>query len=820
MSKIEPEMNKKPAYKDTTLSVEKRVEDLLGRMTLEEKFAQLGCVTAAMGFFSENRDEQLKNGIGQISVFQGSFTKEMNVEMINSTQEFLMNHTRLGIPAMFHIETLNGSQTAQATCYPIPMGLASTFDPEMVEKMTSNIRKELNAIRMKLALAPVMDVARDPRWGRVGETYGENPTLVSEMSVAYVKGLQGDDLKNGVAATAKHFIGYAMGEGGMNISAAHIGPRELREVYAKPFEAAIRMAGLEGVMNAYHVIDGKPVIANKEIFDDLLRGELGFSGLTISDYGSIEKLDNVYHVVEDATEAGIMALKAGMDTETPSVVCYNKGMQQAVNEGKLDVSLIDRAVRRVLSLKMRLGLFENPYSSLEKVNSLFQNTESLNDAYKLACESIVLLKNDNGMLPLIPNKYKKIAVIGPNADDLRALFGGYTVPAVHEMMYGMITGRSGGSEGVEMSPDDSEMAKDLIARFPSPEQIMKNGYPGIQTVAEAVRNAFSNCEVSVVRGCDILGTSMSGFEEAVTAARESELAIVVVGGKNGSGSGCSMGENVDSTSVGLPGVQEELVREISAVQKNIVLVHMDGRPLSSVWIAEKIPAILEAWHPGQCGARAIVDTIVGKYNPAGKLPMTAVRDSGQIPIYADQLRGSGMSSRGLTNSSVKSGYVDQTGNPLYAFGHGISYTDFKLDELGISKRKIAPDGETEITCSITNTGNYSGEEVVQLYYTDVIASVVRPIQELAGFVRVSLKPGQKKKVCFRMKASQCAFLDADMRWKIEKGEILLRIGVSSADIRLEDSVMISEDMFLPNGDREFFTRATVFDSDEKNDIYS
>lgn len=801
-------MNMNQNYKDPARPIKERAESLLEQMTLEEKLAQMGCVMAAMGFFVGDKEEMLKDGIGQISLLSGSFTKQMNVDIVNTTQKFLTENTRLGIPAMFHVETLSGAQSAGATTYPIPVGLASSFDPPMIEKMTANIREEMNALRMKLAFAPVMDVARDPRWGRTCETYGENPTLCSAMSVAYVKGLQGDDLLEGVAATAKHFVGYAMGEGGMNIAGAHIGPRELREIYAKPFDAAIHLAKLEAVMNAYHVIDGMPIAGSRRIFYDMLRGELGFEGLTVSDYGSIEKLHDVYHVAADNTEAGIMALQAGMEAETPGRVCFNDGLRQAVQDGRVDIKIIDNAVRKTLSLKLRLGLFENPYADLEKVNAVFQNPKALDDTHKLACESMVLLKNEGNLLPLDTQKYKKIVVIGPNADTLRVMFGGYSVAGVHEMLLLNMTGSGGGAEGVAMSEEAKARAQGMISRLPSMDQVM-SGYTEIQTVADAIKKAFANTEITIAQGCEILGTDKSGFDAAVKAASESELAILVVGGKNGSGAGCSMGENVDSTSVGLPGVQEDLIQSVQAVQKNIIVIHMDGRPLSSVWTAENVPAIIETWHPGQCGAAAIADVLTGKYNPGGKLPITAVRDAGQIPIYADQLRGSGMTGRGLSNSPIQSGYIDQTGSPLYPFGHGLSYTDFALDCMEITAPDVAPGGEVEVFVDVTNIGGRFGEEVVQLYYTDTEASMVRPAQDLAGFIRVPLAPGERKRIRFAMQASQFAFLDNDMNWKVEKGEIEMKIGFSSTDIRLTSRFFINDDAYLPTSERGYYAHASV-----------
>jgi beta-glucosidase len=463
----------------------------------------------------------------------------------------------------------------------------------------------------------------------------------------------------------------------------------------------------------------------------------------------------------------------------------------------------------LLSLKFKLGLFENPYANMAEMNAVYQNKDALETAYQLAAESIVLLKNENNLLPLSPDKYKKVAIIGPNGDTLRTLFGGYSLVGVLEMLLLNMQGHSQAAEGIEMSEEMKAQAQAIASRLPSPEQVMRMNYPGILTVTDALREALNGAEVIATTGCDIMGTDKSGFDRAKQVAGESEIAILVVGGKNGSGEGCSMGENVDASSVGLPGVQEDLIKAVHEVNKNLIVVHMDGRPLSSVWVVENVPAIIEAWHPGQCGAKAIADVLTGKYTPGGKLAITAVRDAGQIPIYADQLRGSGTTGRGIGNSTIESGYVDQTGKPLYPFGYGLSYTTFALDHLEISKQTVAPTDTVEILLNVTNTGDAWGEEVVQLYYSDVCASMVRPAQDLAGFARVRLLPGETKQVRFVVKASQFAFLDKDMKWKVEKGEIEVRVGVSSTDIRLTGSFEISDDSYLPTSERGYYAEVEV-----------
>jgi len=684
--------------------------------------------------------------------------------------------------------------------------MGASWDNEMVGEVASSIRKEVSPSGMKLSRAPVVDVSRDPRWGRLGETYGENATLSSALGSEYVSNLQGDDLKTGVAATAKHFIAYAMSEGGLNMAATHVNHRELREVYAKPFEALVRKAGLEGVMNAYQTIDGEPVAASKKILTDLLRNELGFEGLTVSDYQSIGKVQSVFKLAENETDAGILAMNAGLDTETPDNFCFGDGFVKAIKNGLVDSDRIDQAVSRVLTLKFKLGLFENPYASEDVLKANLQCDEHLKTSYEMACRSFVLLKNKNNILPLA-KKYKKIAVIGPNADDLRNLFGGYSFIANYEMMYGFMTqsGQGRGLEGVEIDAEKMAAKEAMIKMMPTVDQAIGMNFPGIKTVYQAICDEFPHADVGHVKGCELLSSDISGFDAAVRLAEESDVAILVLGGKNGSGAGCTMGENVDSSSVGLPGVQEELAKAVAATGKPVIIVHMNGRPLSSVWATENAAAILEVWHPSQCGAKAIADTLSGINNPGGKLPVTVVRNVGHIPIYADQQRGSGVLDKGLSNSGITQGYVNESGFPLYSFGYGLSYSAFDISALELSANEVEPDGSVNISCMVKNTGNVAGDEVVQLYFSDKFASVVRPIKELAGFKRVTLQPGEEKRVCFKFYADQTAFIGTDNKWRIEAGEFDIMVGNSSDNLNLGTTLSIRSTKVMDSSARTYFS---------------
>ncbi len=789
-------------YRDPSRPIAERVDDLIGRMTVREKVMQLTCVYAFGGMldFSE-----LGDGIGQVAMSHGSQTIEQNIELVNRVQKHLVENTRLGIPALFHVETLNGGALTGATVYPIPLGLAASFDDALVHKMTSEIRREMTACGQKLALAPVLDISRDPRWGRQGETYGESPTLAAAMGSAYISGIQGGLGEDGMASCAKHFLGYAASEGGINMAGAHIGPRELREVYAKPFAAAIDNAGLQGVMNCYLAVDGEPVTGTKKYLTELLRGELGFDGCVVADYGSIDKLFDVYHIAEDYPSAGAMALSAGLDVETPRRICLDDEFIRRAEAGEIPMETIDTALRRHLTLKFKLGLFEKPYADLEAAKSLCGSEAHTATSLRLARESMTLLKNERGILPL--RDKKRIAVVGPNADNVRALFGGYTYPAFYESMRDIFLGISEnmGLEGV--GGDDEQMAalKNMISSLPEVNDLIRRDYKGVKTVLEAVRSAApSGTEIVYARGCGNLETDDSGFGEAIRAAAESEVTLYICGGRNGSADGCTMGENVDASHIGLPGCQEQLLHALAETGTPLVVVHMDGRPLSSVYAAEHAAAILEAWHPGQMGAEAVADTLFGKSNPSGRLPATAVRHSGQVPIYAEQNRGSGVLGRGQSNNNITQGYVDEPGFPLWPFGHGLSYTTFEISDLRVSSGEMPPDGRVTVSCTVKNTGHMAGADIVELWFRDKAASVVRPNKELAGFARVELAPGESREVCFNFYADETAFLDSRLRWIVEVGEVELLLGDTTESLTPAGTVRITESKALASGRRHYF----------------
>lgn len=802
--------------KNEESSIAERVENLISQMAIEQKIAQLQGIL----LFENLVDRFLGNfpeGIGAITTLGGTSTITGNADLMDKLQNQIMAKNDLHIPALSHSEALTGLVSIGATSFPSAIGLGSTWNPDTVEQMADIIREQMLAVGVRQALSPVMDVARDPRWGRLGETYGEDPTLCAAISVAFTKGLQGKDLKEGVIVTGKHFLGYGMSEGGLNQASSPIPPRELLEVYAKPFQAAITEAKLQSIMNSYGSIDGDLVVKSQHILNDLLRDEMGFEGLVVSDYMSIQRAVDL-GVSENRVTAGIESLQAGLDVEFPFPYAYTRALIDAVHEGKLDVSYIDRAVRRVLSAKFKLGLFENPYARRETLGDVYDTQKAKSHSLKAAHESIVLLKND-GILPL-SKETKKIAVIGPHADSLRLLFGHYTYVAMvdvglsgafADMMAGLETGSDeedpfGGLLSAKVTPPPFYEGSKVRQQPPSVEETLKMMLgPKTSTILAAIKAKCPNTEVVYEKGCDIAGTNRAGFEAALAAAKSADAVILTLGGKYGSGNNSTIGEALDSSKIGLPGIQEEIAKLIFETGTPAVLVHMDARPLSSEFIAENYPAILENWFPGETGGEALVDVLFGDYNPSGRLAATAARDAGQVPIYAMHRLGDSYRKRG--NGYVNR-YFDGTPQPLFYFGHGLSYTTFEYSNLILDKRVKAV-GTIHLSVDVKNTGARDGEEVVQVYIRDDKASMLRPGMELAGFKRVGLKAGEIRKIHFYMKADQFAFLDVNMKWVVEAGLMTVKVGASSEDIRLSGTFEIEDTTYIDGKTRGFYARTMV-----------
>ncbi|MBO3802852.1 MAG: glycoside hydrolase family 3 C-terminal domain-containing protein [Candidatus Brockarchaeota archaeon] len=745
------------------MTVEAKARDLLKRMTIEEKVAQLGSAPAwdlvEGGRFSQEKAERLLGkGIGQVTRVAGASgagPKEA-ATIVNQIQRFLVEKTRLGIPAVVHEECLSGFMAMGATTFPQAIGMASTWNEGLVQRITSTIREQMRATGASQGLSPVLDVARDPRWGRTEETFGEDPYLVARIGAAYVKGLQGEDPRTGVLATVKHFAAHGFPEGGRNCAPVHVSPREFREVFLFPFEAAVKEAGAGSLMNAYHEIDGVPCASSRHLLTDVLRGEWGFKGFVVSDYGAVKMLQTFHRVAGSEKEAAVMALEAGIDVELPAAQCYGEPLLQAAKEGLVSEATVDEAVSRILEAKFLLGLFDNPYVDAELAPLILDRAEHRALALQAARESIVLLKNE-GLLPL-DKSIRSIAVVGPNAASTRNLLGDYSYTA-HLSCKG-----------------------DVVP---------------VVSVLEGIRRKLPRAEVHYARGCEVAGSSTEGFEEAVNVARKSEVVVAVVGERSGLSRDDVSGEGRDRTDLGLPGVQEELLRALCKAGRPVVVVLVNGRPLSTRWIAENCPAIVEAWLPGEEGGSAIADVLFGDYNPGGRLPISIPLEVGQIPINYNR------------KPSSFGNYVFSTSKPLFPFGHGLSYTKFEYGSLKIEPDRVGPAGKVTVGFEVKNAGDRNGDEVVQLYVSDPVASVSRPLKELKGFKRVSLDRGEKKAVEFHLYMEQLAFYDRHMRLVVEPGRYDVMVGASSEDVRLTGSFDVVGEVKVVPSRRVFFSEVFV-----------
>jgi beta-glucosidase len=759
-------------YRDPSHTIDERAADLLARMNLDEKLGQLGCVWSTRlvekGAFSEKRAEEfLAHGTGHITRIAGSTGLRPSevAAFANAIQRWIATNTRLGIPAIVHEESTAGFMARDATQFPQAIGLASSWDPDLVREVAEVIRAQMRAVGAHQALAPVLDVARDPRWGRVEETYGEDPYLVSRIGVAYVQGLQSEDLATGVAATAKHFLGYGLSEGGMNHAPVQLGPRQLREVYARPFAAAIREAGLASVMNAYNEIDGLACAGSAAILDDLLRGELGFAGVVVADYFAVRLLESFHNVAADRGEAGKIALEAGLDIELPQTECYGAPLRERIERGELALEVIDRAVLRALRIKLALGLFEAVEVDVARSTEAFGRPEHHALARRIAARGIVLLRNEGPLLPL-DRELSSLAVIGPSADDPRLLQGDYSYPAHLEIMY---------EAAADDLPSILPRSRD-IAFTPGPY------YGPIVTPLAGIRAAVSRgTRLHIAPGCDISGDDRAGFAAAVAAAERSEVAIVLVGGKSGLTPSATSGEFRDASDLSLTGVQQQLVEAVVATSTPTVVVLVNGRCLALPWIAEHVPSIVEAWLPGEAGGDAIADILFGKENPGGRLPISMPRGVGQVPLYYGHKSGGG-------RPQAFGEYVDSPSTALFPFGHGLSYTRFEYGALVVSPQHAVSHQILHAEVEVANVGDRDGDEVVQLYLRDPVASVTRPVLQLVGFARVRLGAGERRRIRFEVDPAQAAFYDAAMQLVLEPGELRFLVGASSQDIRTSASL--------------------------------
>jgi beta-glucosidase len=751
-------------YRDPQLAPEERAADLVGRMMLEEKLAQVGSVWAFQLLRDGRVDPDrmaslLGHGLGELTRLAGS-TNLSAAEVArasNEIQQYLVEQTRLGIPTIVHEETLHGLVARDATVFQQSIGAAATFDSDLVRDVASVIRRRMLSTGARHSLAPVLDVARDPRWGRIEETYGEDPYLATAMGVAYIRAIQGDATSSPILATGKHLVGHGLAEGGLNMAPAHAGWRELRDEQLLPFEAAIRDAALGSVMPAYCDVDGLPCHASRALLEDILRGEWGFDGIVASDYMGIEQLSDHHLLTADLGEAAGLALAAGVDVELPRSVAYAEPLAASIGEGRVDVRLLDAAVTRVLMAKLRLGLFEQPYVDVPSPIELAAiEADERRLARRLVARSVVLLEND-GVLPLGPAP-GRIAVIGPIADSARDLLGDYSHVLHMETLLEIRSRAVFGIQAGEAMTVDDDVA-------------------GRRTIIDALRDRYGE-RVRHARGTGLRDGSDEELAAAVDVARGSDVAIVVVGERSGLGEDSTTGEFRDRRGLGLLGRQQELLEAVVATGTPVVLVVVSGRPLALEWAARHCAAIVLAWVPGHLGPDGLADVLSGDVAPGGKLPVSLPRDVGQVPLHYRHHPSGG-------RSNPRGDYVDGPAGPLWPFGFGRSYTSFEVSDLKLSTGSMSTsDGYVDIDVDVANTGFIAGDEVVQLYVRDESAQVARPVRELAGFRRVPLAPGERRTVSFRLHAEQVAYTGADYRRIVEPGWLALSVGTSSADLPL------------------------------------
>lgn len=793
-------------YKDSTRPIPERVEDLLARMTLEEKAAQL-CGDLPSSFLKNGRvsrealREKYPNGHGRFTQYSmvGIVDPVQIAEISNELQHYFVEETRLGIPVALQTENLCGYPAAGGTLFPAQINVGCTWEPELAKEMAAVIGQESRAVGINSAMSPVIDVSRDPRWGRTYETYGEDPYLISQMGVAYVKGMQND--KKGTACIAKHFLGYADSQSGLNCAVSRINDRELYETFATPFEAAANEADVSAFMANYGEIDGICVGANKAISRTLLRDTMKFRGMLTSDGAAIMKMYNYFHIASSYKEAGLLAKKGGLDTEIPIGGAY-RYLPDFIRDGQLDEALLDESVRRVLTIKFEYGLFENPYVDVEQVRVAMTNTDKADLSRRIAEKSITLLQND-GALPL--KKGKKVAVIGPHADNIRYPISGYTYPAYIEMMkagadgddsvsFNGIADEAAAQKGENGFGLDNPFAATL-ALFSEEEQRALDDLPtllrrlGAHSLKEVLSDRF---EVCYAPGCGLMDSDTSGFAEAVEAARQSDVVVLAMGGNCG-WVGVTGGEGKDRSHLDLPGVQQQLLEAVCATGKPVVLVLYGPGVFAIPWAVDHVQAIVQAFMPGAEAGRVVADVLDGTVNPGGHLTFTVPHHIGQLPIVYNHRTGSGYSGKADSTVSLifSGGYVDDTNRPLFPFGHGLSYTTFAISPMELSSNQLPTNGAIQVSCCVSNTGDRVGDQVVQLYYRFNGAHVIRPNKQLVGFARVSLQPGESRRLTFTLQAAQLGYYNEDMVFGVEPGEAVLFLGTSSEDIQDSKSISLT-----------------------------
>jgi len=752
-------------YQNPKLSVEERVNDLIQRMTLEEKVGQLRCTLAWNYYTIKGKEvvpsESFKQDIaeGHIGILWGTYRADpwtqkslengLNPELAakagNALQKYVIENTRLGIPLFLAEEAPHGHMAIGTTVFPTGFGMAATWNPSLIERVGEVIGQEIRLQGGHISYGPVLDLAREPRWSRVEETMGEDPVLAGELGSAMVKGLGGGDLSKpwSTIATLKHFIGYGTTESGQNGGITVAGSRELRESFLPPFKKAID-AGALSVMTSYNSLDGIPSTASKALLTDLLRHEWGFHGFVVSDLYSVDGIWGTHRVARDRQEAGVMALKAGVDADLGALAFAP--LVDAVRKGLASEEQINHALANILRLKFEMGLFENPYVDVEKAKKQVRSDSNKEVALFTAREVITLLKNEDNTLPL--SKQTKVLVCGPNADNVYNMLGDYTSP-------------------------------------------QEDG--NVKTILSGIRTKLPASQVEYVKGCAVRDTSESNIAEAVEAARRADVVIVAVGGSSARDfktsyketgaavtdsktiSDMDCGEGFDRATLTPLGHQMELLKALKATGKPLVVIYIEGRPMDKSWAAQNADALLTAYYPGQEGGTAIADVLFGDYNPAGRLPVSVPANIGQLPVYYNK------------KPPMPHDYVEMSARPLYPFGYGLSYTTFKYDNLQIKKQGLTT---FEVSLKVTNTGQYDGDEVVQLYLHDEFASTAQPLKQLKKFQRIFIPKGETRDITFTLEAEDLSIINADMKCVVEPGDFTIMIGSSSDNILLQETITV------------------------------
>ncbi len=753
-------------YKDNNLPISTRVDDLLSRMTLEEKISQMNMLSLNKLKFNKNNEVSLKS---LEDLFQGRSigcleSPFIGVDEISKFSEaadnYLRKKTRLGIPAIQIAECLHGQLAFEATIFPQAIAQGSTWNPELIQKMSKVIAEEASLSGVDQALSPLFDLARDPRYGRVEECFGEDPFHVAEMGKAFIIGMQGTpsttkqhlpDKK--LICTAKHFVAYSTPIAGINLGPNNIGPRDLRDLHLYPFKKAIQEANVYSIMPAYNEVNGIPMHANEYLMKDILRKEYGFKGYVFSDYEAISMLNYFHKIARNNAETAIRTIKAGIDLEAPKMSVFSE-LHKLVETGKIDISLIDRAVKNILTIKFKAGLFDKPYKAPKKVSDLIHTKESIKLAREIAEESIILLKNQDRLLPLDISKLKSIAVIGPNANQVQ--YGDYSCT--------------------------------------------KDNNSGV-TILEGIKHYADNkIEVNYAKGCGITSLNRTEIATAVEVASKSDVVVLVIGGTSSTLSGIGWGKDIpndyptcgegfDRTTLTPPGVQPELIQAIHKTGKPIVLVMIHGRPYTIAWEKENIPAIIEAWYPGEEGGNALARILFGEVNPSGKLPISIPKSVGHIPtFYNTKPSGKGFYNRRGSKEKPGRDYVFSSPAPLFPFGFGLSYTEFEYSDLKVKTNK----SEINLSVKVKNIGKVKGKEVVQVYINDKISSVTTPVKVLKEFKKVEINPSESVTINFSIPIKELGLWDKDMNYIVEPGEFEIIIGSSSNDIRLKETIKIGE----------------------------